>query len=187
MQANVILRNSGTMQAWAARLLRRSWGVELYRDDPLLLMAYIARTATQLDLAQEPAAFCSTYALIIVPSLVSFLVWRDGYYTLQDSGMLVEAFLQRRMALALLGLRTDFGKSEFAVESAGNLLKDDDKEARDAKVLARVGITVGQRELYREELSLSNLNYAKLYSKLIQRSWLFFTCVMLWQVLASCT
>eukprot|EP00966_Prymnesium_polylepis_P234324 5420216-Prymnesium_polylepis.1 len=168
-------------------------------------MAFLARIAIQLDLAQF-------YGLIAVPAGVSFIVWRDGYYSLQGSGILVQAcdlpwiwlrfsvylavkpfstyvwrkMLQRRMALALLGLDSDMGKSEFAVDvGGGNLLQDDDKEARDAKVHERAGVTEEQLELVREELSISNLNYEKLYTKLVRRSWLFFTCVALWQMPAA--
>ena len=211
-------------------------------------MAFLARIAIQLDLAQ-------LYALILVPAAVSFLVWRDGFYTLQGTGILVQAcdlpyiwlrfgvylvvkpfstyvwrkLLQRRMALALLGLDSEFGKSEFAVDGggAGNLLQDDDKEARDAKVWKRcvaqsrpsspvvlgdpfprpahparpsprsrihrlparagcsAGVTEEQLELVREELTISNLNYSKLYSKLVRNSWLFFTCVVVWQLPAA--
>ena len=53
----------------------------------------------QLDLAQ-------LYALILVPSVVSFIVWRDGYYTLQHTGILVQAcdlpYVWARFAILLL-------------------------------------------------------------------------------------
>ena len=34
-------------------------------------------------------------------------------------------------------------------------------------------------------LSISNLNYEKLYSRLVARSWIFFTCVVLWVLPAA--
>ena len=66
------------------------------------------------------------------------------------STLLWRKLMQRRMALALLGLDSAFGKSEFAITdhgAVGNLLADDDKAARDAKVHAKAGVTEEQLEL----------------------------------------
>jgi len=40
-------------------------------------------------------------------------------------------------------------------------------------------------ELVRDELSISNLNFEKLYTKLVSRSWVFFAAVVLYQLPAA--
>jgi hypothetical protein len=46
-------------------------------NDPIFKLQFIARLSVQFDIA----IYCSG---IVVPSIVSFFVWRDGYYTLEE-------------------------------------------------------------------------------------------------------
>ena len=51
-------------------------------SDPLYRLQYLARLAIQYDLADLTA-------MVVTPCAVSFFVWRDGWFTLQGSGILV--------------------------------------------------------------------------------------------------
>jgi hypothetical protein len=90
LQGNIILRNSGNTAALTKRILDRL-GVygpaQLKRkdpnDDPLFVLQNIARMSIQFDLADLTA-------LVVTPLIVTFFVWRDGWFSLEGTGLLVE-------------------------------------------------------------------------------------------------
>ncbi len=51
-------------------------------EDALFRLQFLARLAIQYDLADLTA-------MITVPSMVSFFVWRDGWFSLEGTGILV--------------------------------------------------------------------------------------------------
>ena len=143
LQVNIILRNSGTWDGLVAILLRRLDLLEKSQTGPsdvLFGLQFFARLAIQFDLADLTA-------MVAVPSLVSFFVWRDGWFVLHGTGVEVRScdllnvwlhflvlmvikpvsfwiarrILERKMALTLLGRSTVHGKSSIAKERTGQL------------------------------------------------------------------
>jgi hypothetical protein len=139
-----VLRNSGTTDALIRRhlgrlvlvLTRRSthrFTKASVEDDPLFRLQYLARIAIQYDLADLTA-------MIATPSLVSLFVWRDGWFALEGSSLLIvpcelpylwmrfgflllikpaaavlaRTLLKRAMRKTLLGKRTVHGVSQLA-------------------------------------------------------------------------
>ena len=97
MQVWVVLRNSGTNDALLSMLDSKSGAlvalltctdhVAGFREadplrDPLYRLQYLARLAVQADLAD----LC---AIVLTPTAVAFFVWRDGWFTLEGTGILV--------------------------------------------------------------------------------------------------
>ena len=144
LQINILGRNSGITDAitrnhigrWTNKCLCRVdkfQGLPDPDDDPLFRLQFLARVSVQYDLADVTALLC-------VPSVVSFFVWRDGYFSLQDSGILVRScdvarlwarfgilmiikptvsllarnILKRAMRKTLLGKNTIHGRSYLA-------------------------------------------------------------------------
>jgi len=146
LQGNIILRNSGNTAALTKRILDRL-GVygpaQLKRkdpnDDPLFVLQNIARMSIQFDLADLTA-------LVVTPLIVTFFVWRDGWFSLEGTGLLVEpcelpqmwsrfifliclnhtssyiglALLRRDMRKTLLGKTTMHGTSSIAANLMAN-------------------------------------------------------------------
>ena len=106
-----------------------------HTNDPLMRLQYLARLGWQFDLADVAA-------LIATPSIVSFIVWRDSFYTLQGTTILVRTcdltnlwlrfivllcvkpaastfartLLRTKMRRTLLGKRTMHGTSQLAAK-----------------------------------------------------------------------
>ena len=143
MQVIVFLRNSGTFDAITRLVLRRllaatgSQGtVQLTLNDPVYRLQYLARMAIQFDLADWTA-------VLLTPSVVTFFVWRDGYFTLENTGIFVNGCLlrglwirfvlllvfkqvgstlgrmlmNRKMRKTLLGKKTIHGRSQVVIKA----------------------------------------------------------------------
>ena len=96
LQINIVLRNSGTTEVLVARcglgnrifnfLLGKKTKDKLKNfdpnKDPLIRLQYLARIGWQFDLAD-------VCALLIVPTVVSVMIWRQGFYSLEGSTILV--------------------------------------------------------------------------------------------------
>ena len=65
--------------------------------DPVYTLQSIARKAIQYDIAQLTS-------LILVPTVISFFIWRDGVFTLEGTGILVDACNLERIWLRFLVL-----------------------------------------------------------------------------------
>jgi len=146
MQVWLFMRNSGIVSAYARSLLLKlterfvtptndQLRKANYDYDPLLTIQYDAAVAIQYDFA-DMCAFLLTLLVIL------FFVWRDGFFTLQCTGLLVKAtdnslvifrfaiilglkliagyaartYLMRTMRKTLLGQRTLHGVSQLAHE-----------------------------------------------------------------------
>jgi hypothetical protein len=145
-QINTIMTVSGFTSAFLQRgvdwalskigLKQRKLGTDP-ANDPIFKLQFIARLSVQFDIA----IYCSG---IVVPSIVSFFVWRDGYYTLEElenvvlitpcelptmwirfaimwalevgALSLARAVLARQMRRALLGKACMHGTSSLAAE-----------------------------------------------------------------------
>jgi hypothetical protein len=141
LQVNVVLKNSGTMHAVVVGMYRLifegQWraGQGKHSEDPLLKLQFLARLAIQCDLADITA-------ILTVPTVVSYFVWRDEWFSLQGTGilllpcdlptvwlhfglllvikpfsfMIARRILERNMYVALLGRSTIHGTSTIAQE-----------------------------------------------------------------------
>ena len=136
LQLNIILKNSGTYEGIVSRIRHELLGIPWDRtDDAILKLQFLARLAIQYDLADLAA-------LLSVPAMISCFVLRDGYFSIEGSGILVlscdlvqlwahfallvvikpaafyvaRKILERKMARALLGQRTIHGTSALAAE-----------------------------------------------------------------------
>ena len=153
MQIVVFLRQSGTSDAliergqvtlhrWMYKLRLVDSRFTVVTDelaDPVYTLQSIARKAIQYDIAQLTS-------LILVPTVISFFIWRDGVFTLEGTGILVDAcnleriwlrflvllclwpvgsssgrcLLVHRMNKTLLGQRTLHGTSQTIVKMINN-------------------------------------------------------------------
>jgi hypothetical protein len=143
LQLHIIMRNSGTWDGVFNIVMVK---LKLYEEtqtgpsDVLFMLQFFARVAIQYDLADITA-------MVTVPSLVSFFVWRDGWFVLEGTGVEVRScdlvnmwghfavllvikpvafwmarrILERKMALTLLGRETVHGRSSIAKERTGQL------------------------------------------------------------------
>ena len=86
MQIFFVMRNAGINAAMGRQVARLFGIVRLKKqdpnDDPLFRLQNFARIGIQFDLADVTA-------LILTPAFVSFVVSRDGWFTMEDSGILV--------------------------------------------------------------------------------------------------
>ena len=92
LQGNIICRNSGITDAFVRRqakiflpciLGKASLSKRDPNEDPIFRLQTIARLGIQYDLADR-------ISLLLTPTVVTFFVWRDGFYTLQGSTILVQ-------------------------------------------------------------------------------------------------
>ena len=214
-QLNVIFRNSGTLDALLTRYLGTCNALlSGYRlkafdpnNDPLLKLQFIARVSWQYDLADVAA-------LLATPLMVTLFVWRDGYFTLEGTSILIlncelptiwarfalllvikpaastiaRMWLRAKMRKTLLGKRTMHGTSQIAAKIiAERKIRHRGKgQTRNAddKVREHFNFKEEELEALQEELSLSGLNFAVLRAKLMKK-WRFFTCVVLLQLFAA--
>ena len=217
LQISVVLRNSGTTEALTAKLTKghNSYlaqcvrclsgkvvneslkGID-YSNDPLLRLQYLARVGWQFDLADLAA-------LIATPTIVSFFVWRDSYYTLQGTSIYVRPcdvtnlwsrfavlllikpaastfarnLLRTKMRKTLLGKETMHGKSQLAAKiMAERKIKrgaDGDEQVRKAFASVYVDEELAAVE---EELSLSGLNFAVTRMRAMKK-WNFYLTVII--------
>ena len=196
LQVNIILRNSGTTDAFLRRFAPRliECGRKKFKDrdpndDPLFRLQFLARVAIQYDFADLTAIFA-------VPSIVSFFVWRDGFFTLEGSGVLVRdcdlwslwirfavlcaikpvgmgiarLMLARKMRKTLLGKRTIHGTSSLAAKlmAESGIVKGSEAD-RDAQLHKDFKFTVEELEAVKGDLSLLGLNFALLRNKLMRK------------------
>jgi len=218
LQVNIVMRNSGTTDALLkrkmgqciARLLcasKRFNKVELY-DDPIFRLQYLARITIQYDLADLTA-------LILTPAIVSFFTWRDGFFTLEGTGILVRhcdliqlwgrfgilllvkpiaallarVLLRRKMRKLLLGKPTIHGTSQLAAKIIAS-----------RKIVAKTadGTSIGSDEdiqsrfgLAQEHLQIvqEDLSLSGLDFRYLRRKqlrkWRFYTAVALIQCFAA--
>ena len=96
VQVNVILRNSGTMEALIKRslqtaarrlpclrcLVRADVSDYSAAHDPIFRLQFLARLGIQSDVADLAA-------MLLTPSLVGVFVWRDGSFALEGTSILV--------------------------------------------------------------------------------------------------
>ena len=90
MQLVIFLRNSGTMDALISRgarnvsqLLLRNFKVKADPlRDPVYRLQLLARQAIQSDIA-------AITAVTLTPCAVSYFAWRDGFFTMEGTGILV--------------------------------------------------------------------------------------------------
>ena len=143
MQVNIVMRNSGTFNGiafYVARRIqhfgvRRGW-VKPPSEDPVFKIQFVARIAIQYELADFTA-------MVLVPTMVSFFVWRDGFFSLAATGILIRPcdlgtvwlhfgvylaikpfffaiarrLMMRRMALVVLGRgQSLYGESKVAAK-----------------------------------------------------------------------
>jgi hypothetical protein len=217
LQISVVLRNSGTTDALIAKLTKghNSYlaqcvrclsgkvadeslkGID-YSKDPLLRLQYLARVGWQFDLADLAA-------LIATPTIVSFFVWRDSYYTLQGTSIYVRPcdltnlwsrfavlllikpaastfarnLLRTKMRKTLLGKETMHGKSQLAAKiMAERKIKrgaDGDEQVRKAFASVYVDEELAAVE---EELSLSGLKFAVTRMRAMKK-WNFYLTVII--------
>ena len=178
-------------------------------EDPLFTLQYLARLAVQYDLAD-------TTALLTVHSVVSFFVWRDGYFSLQNTKILIlpchlqwvwlrcailvlvkplaaslaRVILKRAMRKTLLGKRTIHGISAIVTKQiqrqqyakVGRGLRQKSfgalgHLARDAKM----DLVEEELVALRDELSVSGLDFAVLFPK-VMKKYKFFASVVLLQL-----
>ena len=143
MQAVVCLRNSGTTDALTRIALEKitaavgcQQAMNVTLDDPLYRLQYLARMAIQYDIADWTS-------VLLTPSIVTFFVWRDGYFTLENTGIFVNSCLlrglwarflllllfkpigsslgrllmNRKMRKTLLGKKTLHGRSQVIIKA----------------------------------------------------------------------
>ena len=81
LQCNILLKNTGTWDGVITRLRHKLVGADgSHADDAIFKLQYLARLSILYDLADVTA-------MVTVPSMLSFFVWRDGWYTLAGSGL----------------------------------------------------------------------------------------------------
>ena len=215
LQINIMMRNSGTTDA----LLRRHFGKLIQcilrqnkfqkakaEDDPLFRLQFLARIAVQYDLADLTA-------MVATPAIVSFIIWRDGHFALEGSGLLVRscdigsmlrrfgfllvvkpiASLLARMALkramrkTLLGKPTIHGVSPLAARLIAERRLVKSKAGgvgSDEQLHKEFDLTKEELQVVKEDLSLSGLNFRVLRRKLLNRS-SFFAAVAVLQCFAA--
>jgi hypothetical protein len=213
LQGNIILRNSGTTDAlikrhlgrWIDSLLSKRKNLRRLNvdDDPLFRLQHLARIAIQYDLADVTA-------LLLVPSVVSLFVWRDGWFSLEDSGVLVRAcdlpllwlrfcilliikpgasrlsqrILTRAMRKTLLGKETIHGRSAIAARILANQRIVKTEEDTDKELHKEFDLAVEELHLVAQDLSLSGLNFKLLRGKLLRKLH-FYTAVVVLQCFAA--
>ena len=146
LQFNIVMRNSGTTDALTKkylgtlfRMLSGTGGGKMASkdpaNDPLLRLQYLARIGWQYDMADIAA-------IIVVPFVVCCFVWRDGYYSLEGTSIMVRScdvrnvlirftalliikpffstlarmWIKMKMRKTLLGKKTMHGVSELAAK-----------------------------------------------------------------------
>eukprot|EP00322_Chrysochromulina_rotalis_P027960 CAMPEP_0115836462 /NCGR_PEP_ID=MMETSP0287-20121206/4719_1 /TAXON_ID=412157 /ORGANISM="Chrysochromulina rotalis, Strain UIO044" /LENGTH=336 /DNA_ID=CAMNT_0003289945 /DNA_START=102 /DNA_END=1112 /DNA_ORIENTATION=- len=220
LQVTIIMRNSGTQEALTKRFLKKGLGKfeQLmtgedakaalkeadHANDPLMRLQFLARLGWQFDLADVAA-------LIATPSIVTFFVWRDSFYTLQGTTILVRncdlrnlwirflvllcikpaastlarSMLRSKMRKTLLGKETMHGTSQLAAKIMAE--RKITKSANgDEKVKQAFGSIYVDEELQavNEELSLSGLNFAITRARAMKK-WRFYLCVIVLQLFSA--
>jgi len=214
LQINIIMRNSGTTDGLIKRYLGPTIQLLLCRrkkqslkginphTDPLVRLQYVARLGWQYDLADVAA-------LLATPTIVSFLVFRDGFFSVHYSGILVlpchlqnvwirfcvlliikpvaswmaRAWLRRRMRRTLLGKKTLHGTSPIAARIMAESKLVGGGGNSDAKVLEAFSkdFTEEEIEAVKDEFSLQGLNFEILRYKLM-RKWRYYVLVIVLQL-----
>ena len=219
LQVFVFLRNSGTTDALISRFLKTGGTLVAafflqeravtftFADplsDPLYRLQYIARLAVQFDLADFTA-------ILITPIAVTFFVLRDGWFTLEGTGilirdcdlpslwgrfgfllltkpvasMLARLYLIRKMRKTLLGKKTIHGTSLAAINALAHqrTLRSEkmSNTLDESKQQEKLHLTEEELASVRDELLLSTLNFRILARKLLHQ-YDFFAMVVLLQL-----
>jgi len=175
--------------------------------DPLVRLQYIARLGWQYDLADVAA-------LLATPTIVSFLVFRDGFFTIQYSGILVlpchlrnvwirfaillvikpgaswlaRTWLRMRMVKCFLGKKTLHGTSRIAAKimAERKLVSHGNDSNLDSKVLEAFSkdFTEDEIKAVQDEFSLQGLNFKILRYKLMKK-WRYYLAVVVLQLFAA--
>ena len=215
LQLNIIARNSGITHAamfqgldpYISKIRGKRGVIKRFRvnSDPLYTLQFLARISLQYDLADG----C---AIILTPTMVSFFILRDGYFTLQGTGILLTAcdlnqlwlrffvlalikpaasaiarkILIKDMRKTLLGKKTRHGVSKLAAEVVASsklqVAGQSDGGEMDRKVQGKFKMVEEQLAVVREELSIKNMNFWYLARNLIVKAWPFYTAVVIFQV-----
>ena len=211
------MRNSGTTDALTKKYMgsffefcspsRKNLKVSDPTNDPLLRLQYLARIGWQYDLADVAA-------LIVTPSIVSLFVWRDSFYSLDGTTILVRtcdlknvwirfiillfikpaasyfarSWIRIKMRRTLLGKKTMHGTSQLAAKimAERKLVAGGGAKAGDAKVEEAFAKVYVAEELLavKDEVSLSGLNFKVLRSR-VMRKWKFYFCVVIFQLFSA--
>jgi len=214
LQFTVVLRNSGTNDALTQKYMSGFYSLLSgakkglhkvdHTNDPLLRLQYLARIGWQYDVADVAA-------LIATPFIVTLFVWRDGFFSIDGTSILVRAcelgnvwirfailliikplfswiaraWLRVKMRKTLLGKRTMHGTSQLAAKIISER-KITAGKSGDAKVQEAFAKVYVEEELaaVKEELSLSGLNYSVLRTR-VMRKWKFYLCTVLLTLFSS--
>ena len=197
MQVWVVLRNSGTNDALIARSANKSGAfvaflacsdyIAGFREadalrDPLYRLQFLARMSVQADLADLSA-------IVLTPAAVCFFVWRDGWFSLEGTGILVRhcdlgplltrfallllikpigstiarCLLIRKMRKTLLGKRTIHGRSLVAVKAIAHKrtlhCAPDDMALDEEKQQRELSLTEEELMAVHDELLLAALDF----------------------------
>ena len=135
LQGNIFMKNTGTYEAFGSIFRQRVLGIKPASHDAIIHLQFLARLSLLYDLGD----FC---AMLTVPTMISYFVWRDGVYAIdgvdfelrrcdlghiwlhfallliakQPTLWLVRKVLERKMARMVAGKSTIHGRSLIATK-----------------------------------------------------------------------
>ena len=215
LQIYVVIRDSGTLEALLKKYLKNTFNLLTCQvatdklkefdpnEDPLIRLQFLARIGWQFAMADVAA-------LIATPAIVTFLVWRNGYYSFQGTTILVRPcelnnvwirfaillfikpagtalarwWLRLKMRTTLLGKRTMHGTSRIAAKIIAERAMRKGQGDIDDAVRANFDYKEEEMAAVKEEISISGLNFAVLRAKLM-RKWRFFLAVIVLQLFSA--
>uniref|UniRef100_A0A7S3BX71 Uncharacterized protein n=1 Tax=Haptolina ericina TaxID=156174 RepID=A0A7S3BX71_9EUKA len=191
LQLNVFMQNTGNYE-----VLLLAFGKTIRQivrsADPFLKVQFLAKRAVQYNHADIAN-------IVIVPSICFFFIYRDGWYTLHKTGVVlyecheeklfirfvflaclkpVTAYLSRVVLarkMRKMLLQKDSGHGDSVAIRELHALRQDkiftkDRASADASL---------EKQLQHAGYDLRNLNYIRLKRNLIQASWRYFGCAIL--------
>jgi len=215
LQIYIVIRDSGTLEALLKKYLKNTFNLLTCQvatdklkefdpnEDPLIRLQFLARIGWQFSIADVAA-------LIATPAMVTFLVWRNGYYSFQDTTILIRPcelhnvwirfaillfikpagtalarwWLRLKMRTTLLGKRTMHGTSRIAAKIIAERAMRKGQGDIDDAVRANFDYKEEEMAAVKEEISISGLNFAVLRAKLM-RKWRFFLAVVVLQLFSA--
>ena len=215
LQIYIVIRDSGTLEALLKKYLKNTFNLLTCQvatdklkefdpnEDPLIRLQFLARIGWQFAIADVAA-------LIATPAMVTFLVWRNGYYSFQDTTILIRPcelhnvwirfaillfikpagtalarwWLRLKMRTTLLGKRTMHGTSRIAAKIIAERAMRKGQGDIDDAVRANFDYKEEEMAAVKEEISISGLNFAVLRAKLM-RKWRFFWAVVVLQLFSA--
>ena len=215
LQIYIVIRDSGTLEALLKKYLKNTFNLLTCQvatdklkefdpnEDPLIRLQFLARIGWQF-------ATADVAALIATPAMVTFLVWRNGYYSFQDTTILIRPcelhnvwirfaillfikpagtalarwWLRLKMRTTLLGKRTMHGTSRIAAKIIAERAMRKGQGDIDDAVRANFDYKEEEMAAVKEEISISGLNFAVLRAKLM-RKWRFFLAVVVLQLFSA--